>query len=42
MSSFKAKLRNAQQLYVQQKYGDALRACESALEVNEASQDALL
>lgn len=42
MSSFKAKLRSAQQLYVQQNYQDALRACELALEANEASQDAML
>lgn len=42
MSSFKARLRSAQQLYVQQNYAEALRACESALEANEESQDAML
>lgn len=42
MSALKAKVRNAQQLYVQQKYQDALSACESALETNATLQDALL
>ena len=42
MAPFKAKLKAAQQAYVQNKYEDALEHCNSALQDNEESPDGLL
>ncbi|KAL0025266.1 hypothetical protein WJX77_012112 [Trebouxia sp. C0004] len=42
MSSLKAKLKTAKELYVQHKYQEALERCNSALEDNDESPDGLL
>jgi uncharacterized protein involved in exopolysaccharide biosynthesis len=42
MSSLKAKLKAAKELYVQHKYQEALQRCNSALQDNDESPDGLL
>jgi hypothetical protein len=42
MSSFKAKLKAAKELYVRHKYQEALERCNSALQDNDESPDGLL
>lgn len=42
MAPFKAKLKAAQQSYLQHKYEDALEQCNSALQDNEDSPDGLM
>ena len=42
MSSFKAKLKAAKELYVQKNYREALERCTAALQDNEESPDGLL
>ena len=42
MAPFKAKLKAAQQAYLQHNYKDALEQCNSALQDNEESPDGLM
>ena len=42
MAPFKAKLKAAQQTYLQHNYKDALEQCNSALQDNEESPDGLM